>query len=219
MLSSPSPRSDSETGHRFVPQTENKRYLPIPNAPPPENIFDLLTSRRSTRTLYPLTEARLGDLLWHSARVLEMSSPSSDYPMRKRPAPSAGGLQSQNILVQTSPESLLFYDPLAHALGSLVNDSTSLQQLFEHAMTVVPARAATILWMAGDQKWISNFYNDEESLLWRDSGCLAGVLTLVAEALGIGACILGISGEPHLSRLFDGNLAGFGAVLVGELVE
>lgn len=136
--------------------------------------------------------------------------------MRKRPAPSAGGLQSQSILVQPAPESMFFYDPLAHSLGSLVNASDVSPQLFELAMTVVPAREATILWMAGDRELISNFYNAGESLLWRDSGCLAAVISMVAEALGIGSCLLGISGEPHLSTFFDENLAGFGALLLGE---
>lgn len=215
-LPSPSPRSNFRKGRRFVPQVENKCYLPVPEAPAPKNFFDLLTSRRSTRTLNRLSEARLGELLWHATRVLEMTSPSSDYPMRKRPAPSAGGLQSQNILVQPAPESLFFYDPLAHSLGSLVNASDISPRLSELAMTVVPSREATVLWMAGDSELISNFYNDGESLLWRDSGCLAAVISLVAEALGIGVCLLGISGEPHLSKFFDGNLAGFGALLLGE---
>lgn len=215
-LPSPTPRSKTATGHRFVLQTDSKRYLPIPQDPAPHNIFDVLTSRRSNRVLYPLSEARLGELLWHSARVIEMAPPSAGYPSRQRSAPSAGGLQSQNILVQTTPDSLLFYDPVAHSLGSIVDGTNISAQLYEHAMTVVMAREATILWLAGDEVLISHYYNDGESLLWRDSGCLSAVVGLVAEAMNVGTCILGISGEPHISGFFGGNLAGFGAVLAGE---
>lgn len=96
--------------------------------------------------LFPLSQARLGELLWHAARVLKMSSPSAIYPSRKSPSPSAGGLQSQNILVQPSPESLHFYDPLGHSFGKIVQDSKIGPLLFKGAMTVVPAPKATILW-------------------------------------------------------------------------
>lgn len=216
-LPSPSPRSNSGEGNRFLPPTKNKRYLPVPDTPAPTSFFAVVAARRSIRTLFPLSEARIGELLWHAARVLTMSSPSAGYPMRKSPSPSAGGLQSQNILVQPSPELLLFYNPISHSLGSIAHGSDVAPQLFKSAMAVVPAQEATILWLAGDRVLISNFYDEGESLLWRDSGSLAAVITLVAEALGIGTCILGISGEPCLSKAFDGNLAGFGAILIGEL--
>jgi hypothetical protein len=124
-------------------------------------------------------------------------------------------LGAQNILVQRSPESILLYDPVAHALGQLENATRIAPQLFSTAMNVVNAPTATLLWLAGDYNLIDAVYNDGESLLWRDAGVLLFCITLVAESLGLGSCILGISGEPMISQLFSGHLQGFGAIVIG----
>lgn len=214
-LQPPFPRSKSIRLKRFVPQMGDRMYLPPPSNPTSRNFFEVVASRRSSRELALLDKEHLGALLWYSFRISAMSAPKAEYPFRQSPTPSAGGLQSQNILVQTSQTGLLFYDPVSHSLSAIADSVSISTALFESAMRVIPAPQATALWFAGDEALLSSKYENAESLLWRDSGCLAATLSVVAEALDINACILGITGEPYLSDFFNGNLSGFGGIVLG----
>ena len=60
-------------------------------------------------------------------------------------------------------------------------------------------------------------YANSESLVWRDAGVLLGYMSVVAEALGLGFCPLGITGQAYVSALSaDARLTGVGLAVVGR---
>ena len=217
-LPSPLPRPGAIAAKRFAPNVIRKHYLTPPSVRVEADLFSTLDARRSYRDLGAISESQIADVLWYAARLLNRTSPRDDHEERKCPFPSAGGLQSQNILVQHPHSALQFYDPIAHALCDFGAPPLAVSQLSIEARKVVDAPDAAILWIAGDHALINAYYSEGESLLWRDAGILLFAISIVAEALRLGACILGLSGEPLISKLFGEHLTGFGAVVLGKRI-
>jgi nitroreductase len=48
-------------------------------------------------------------------------------------------------------------------------------------------------------------YENAESLIWRDAGIALGYMSIVAEALGLTFCPLGVLGEPYVSAVVSGD--------------
>jgi hypothetical protein len=107
------------------------------------------------------------------------------------------------------------YDAFTHSLRELrttVRPSTVRAALDE----VMPGEKATVILFAAEPKLTFAKYEDACSLVWRDAGVLQGHLSLAAEALGLSLCLLGVTGEPWVSRLVEQDaLVGVGAAYVG----
>lgn len=196
------------------------RYLPIPQRQIGPDLFQVLERRTSARTFEPLADDALAEFLWHAARTRETLGPEThQVRWERRVAPSAGGLHVVDLLAQhrLNGEVILSrYNAEAHALERLSVASKDLLQLWFAAQEVISAEAACVVWFSADREPLRARYKNFESLLWRDSGVLLGVSAIVAEALGLAFCALGITGGRLLSRALGNNrIFGCGAMMIG----
>jgi SagB-type dehydrogenase family enzyme len=196
------------------------RYLDAPKESGNVQFWDVVARRRTTRTFRAIDDASLGSLLWHSFKTTSRSQ-SSGRVWEHRPIPSAGGLHPILALVQSPRRDgcpLLEYDPIGHALREVSATSTACAELYAHANTVVDTQDGTVLWLIGDYNKVHAYYEHGSSLLWKDTGIVLGALCLVAEALELNACPLGVCGHSWLKStiaLPDG-IEGVGAIVVGR---
>jgi hypothetical protein len=75
------------------------------------------------------------------------------------------------------------------------------------------AQRGTTLQFIADANYLSSYYENSETLLWRDSGALAATICLVATAMGLTSVILGRTGADLLTD-WEG-FVGVGAVHIG----
>ena len=217
-LPSPVPRAVPESWSPFQLATVSKRYLPIPSNSTPidPTFFSTLSSRQTRRNLGELTFDDLSQLLWHSFKVNRALPPSSAVRWQHRPVASAGGLHCIGVLI-VSDAAVDVYDPVGHALEALQVEREALQGLLREMDSMIEVGHATLLWFAADYDLMNSKYEHSESLVWRDAGALLATICLVAEALKLGCCPIGITGEPYISAMLNssGRVAGVGGILVG----
>ncbi len=226
----PVPRTIGRPYEEFVYRLAGEwYYLPEPRiAEAP--FFETLLSRRTRRTFGPVDEEHLSALLWFTAKTLatrrgavpRRNGPYSQSHWEHRVTPSAGGRHPIDVVVMrpsvTGAGALSIYDPISHALGPLESaDELSLANLSEAVRNVVPPEDGAILWHVAQPQRTFSRYEAGESLLWRDVGCLVATTALVAEALGLACCPLGITGAPDLVRVLGDarRLAGVGGCIIG----
>ena len=179
----------------------------------------VLASRHSHRDFKkPLPLDRLGDLLWYAARVREQRG-ADGCPWESRVAPSAGGCHPIHVAVlrASGAEKLaLIYDGSSHALGVVDDGGVDLRQCLREIAKCLPFGKGTILWFLADTMRTGAKYRNPESLMWRDSGALLAIFCLVAEALGLEACGVGIHETPALRKLFklSVSVVGMGGCIV-----
>jgi SagB-type dehydrogenase family enzyme len=181
-----------------------------PDAPFP----DVLERRSSERQLAILPRPKLGALLWHSARV--RSTTGGEH----RAAPSAGGLHPIALVVLEPPFRQAFlYDPIRHALGELAEiDTPALADACRSLLEVLPTARGTFIVALGEFRRTEAFYENSESLVWRDAGCQLATLHLTATWLGLGSCLLGVTGAGVANAICrDASVQPVGAIAVGEL--
>jgi len=226
----PVPRTIGRPYEEFVYRLAGKwYYLPEPHiveAP----FFETLLARRTRRTFGPVDEEHLSALLWFTAKTLATRSGAVPQPYRAdvhshwehRATPSAGGRHPIDVVVMCPSVAgvgvLSVYDPISHALGPLEPaDALSLTNLSEAMRNVMPPEDGAILWHVAQPQRTFSRYEAGESLVWRDAGCLVATTALVAEALGLACCPLGITGGPELVRALGGagRLAGVGGCIIG----
>lgn len=199
---------------------EEKRVSPCMQ--PPEQMFgDVLGRRQSDRHLGALRRESLCDLLWHSART---RARDLAVTLEHRAAPAAGALHALEVLLIEPPdESLWRYDPHRSVLGKV--RLRSLDALGRSCGDIRGGAGrgnnkATLIVVAADERRYRATYQNSESLLWRDAGCLLMTIHLVSTWLGLGSCILGSLGNKVLSSLADGDLLRpAGMIMVGSLAE
>lgn len=144
----------------------------------------------------------------------------SGFAVSRRPAPSAGGLHSIDMLLveDVARPTLQLYDARSHVLWDLeVPREGGLHELVKEAGSATRSSGGSIvLFFANFERTLSKYENGE-SLLWRDSGALLGLCYLVAEGLGVQCCGLGITGEPWLSQVIGSHsgAGGVGGCIVG----
>ena len=75
-----------------------------------------------------------------------------------------------------------------------------------------------LIWFISQDARTSSKYKHSESLLWRDAGVILGLFSIVAEALQLNFCPLGITGEPEILSFFDNNsgLSALGGAVLGR---
>jgi SagB-type dehydrogenase family enzyme len=220
-LANPTPREVELRHSEFSYNLVEESYLPEADPLPESPLSVLLKSRRSRRTFKAISPEELNALLWHSARTIEVERSSTAF-WQHRPTPSAGGRHPIDLLIfkeQDKSRSVYLYNALSHALGRLTaSDSEDLDNFFSSVNDVVPLAQATIIWFAAQFERTLSRYENGESLVWRDAGALITTIALVAECLGLNSCAVGITGEPHISRMLNSRekVVGVGGVIVGQ---
>lgn len=177
----------------------------------------LLERRRTDRQLGPASLEDLSALLKLTCRTQHWGDNSLGFFTSLRPTPSAGSIHPVHVLA-TSPNDdyWMRYLPDHHAMECLNPDVLSPADVRAQLRGVVGSTKATILLFIAEPEKTAAKYANPCSLVWRDAGNLQGFIALAAEALSLGFCSLGITGESW-ARLLDeqGHLAGVGVGLFG----
>jgi SagB-type dehydrogenase family enzyme len=199
-----------------------RRALPLtpPVSSDASDCLRILGDRQTRRDFGFLSAKQLSKFLWHAARTRVSYRERNGRLFQSKPSPSAGGCHPHDLLiVRPSKEGLVafIYDSNTHALGELRCRKQRLQHFAKQVAKVVPIQRGTIIWLIGQPQRTANLYWNPESLLWRDAGALIAVMAIVAEALNLSFCPVGITGDLPLSQLLRQRhrLYGFGGAIVG----
>lgn len=242
MLGEPCPRRVPSAAEEFAYSTGERLRLPAVQHVPVD-LWTTLSHRRSHREFATLDLVALSALLWYTNRIIEQSPEVSALGRRAwehRVTPSAGGRHPIDVWV-CSPSggwpstrlarvsghhrSIWLYDAQSHALLELVYKDYDAAL----ALEALPAQAleggrgldlATVMWHVAQVGRTKAAYENPESLIWRDAGCLVAMTALVATGLGLACCPLGPTGEPFVSRVIGASpsqLRGVGGCIVGRL--
>ncbi|XXT21514.1 nitroreductase family protein [Sorangium sp. So ce429] len=175
----------------------------------------MLDRRQTKRQLRPASLERLGAWLWHAARTRGTGARTWEH----RAAPSSGGLHPIELVVvpHDAPEAFR-YDSLRHALARLADvDQESLVHACAELRTIVPGAKGSLIVLGGHLARTAAIYENADSLIWRDAGCLLTVLQLVATWLNLGVCPLGALGTGVIRAIrAEEQLVPAGVVIVGE---
>lgn len=212
------------------PRTEPLQYLPVQwprgsilplKARDDSLSIDLvqLLERRQTRRDFAkgLSLETLGELLWLSCRSRSSRASALGFSLESRPHPSAGAIHPVHVLVsREAGEPWFRYDAVEHALVEVPRSEIHANAARAAANEVVPFSHALLLGFVAEPGKTAAKYEAPESLVWRDAGVLLGYLSLLAEAMELSFCPLGITGDPHLAALGkQGQLHGAGMALIG----
>lgn len=140
-------------------------------------------------------------------------------PWQHRASASAGGLHPIDLLLLLPErDEVLLYDPLCHALGALaLRDADALHSFRGDVAAILPGAEGAVLALVADPTRTGRAYNDSESLVWRDAGCLLATLHLCAEWLELSFCPLGILGQDLARAIAEPDIVfAAGVCLVGE---
>lgn len=176
---------------------------------------DALENRRSSRTFQkPLSFQQLAAVVWHSTRLREKKLLENGSVWESRIAPSGGGCHPIHVVVLGAPDfanKVLVYDAQYEGFGVAGGvDSKLLRKATKEIDACLRVGNGTVLWFLADVAKTATKYSHPESLIWRDSGALLTTISLVAEAMGLQACGLGIHETPSLRKIFKLPLSVFG---------
>jgi SagB-type dehydrogenase family enzyme len=203
----------------FLYKTKGKITLPKPVFKDRVSFFDVLENRRSTKIFTEIKLNQIGGLLWHSAKVRQVSVSKEGLIRTKTNSPSAGALHPIDIFVtffSNSERCFYYYNPFDHSLENLLIDFKLFEDFLNHVNQSVEIKNGCLLWFGADLNRTKAVYKNPESLLWRDAGALLMTVQLVAQALRLHSCPLGTLGEPYFSQLFNSyKLQSAGGIIIG----
>jgi SagB-type dehydrogenase family enzyme len=214
----PKPRETPLNSPRYVYHKLDKRYLPIPKSSRRDKFFTILESRRTRRHFRKISEANLGELLWYSGKTFNSRLLPNGRIVQYRCCPSAGAVHPIDILLlDTSKDSILIYDPVGHAVETLDGSREQVKELKKLAESIVEIEDGQIFWFAAEFNRTLDVYQNGESLVWRDVGALVATICYVCEALSLNCCPIGATGEPHVSTFLNSgtSIVGVGGCVVG----
>jgi len=196
-----------------------RRVLPAPSAPLPVDLTCLLEGRQTRRDFTSeVSDVHLGELLWLTCRS-RSSRPSPFGPdQESRPYPSAGAMHPIHVLITRRDDPWSRYDPVGHALVEILNSHENAAQVRRAAGQLVELDRGTLIALVAEPGKTAAKYENPESLIWRDAGVVLGYISILAEALALAFCPLGITADEYLATLLpsSGRLHGAGlAILAG----
>jgi len=211
------------------PRSEPVHYTPIrwpvsrvialtqdePSVSP--SFFRVLATRRSERNLGNVSLDQLGVLLWQVARCQGVAASSLGFDLEQRPYPSAGAIHPIHLMFYLRDEAQWYrYNARLHQLEEIPDAKVALAPLITQCKEVVDVDSGIIVLFVAEPAMTQAKYHDHASLVWRDAGVVQNTLALGASALGMNACLLGITGDPWAGALSDqGELVGVGVALIG----
>jgi hypothetical protein len=212
-LGVPTPRKGWKPNVQAPWPSGRREVLPKGLEGPEVTLRDVFANRRSRREFKPLALESLSQLLVLACKV---HFSICDTTQSSRPAPSAGALHPIHVLLHRPGDELWnCYDPFEHALVDVASQISPIA-VREDLGAIMPGDDATLLLFAAEPSGTFAKYEHACSLVWRDAGILQGYFSMAAEALGLHFCLLGVTGEPWVSRLVcEKALFGVGAAYVG----
>jgi oxazoline/thiazoline dehydrogenase len=160
----------------------------------------VLETRRSQRNhgAKAITQDQLGEFLFRSSRVCRMfSADGAEYTQRVYPGTGAAYELELYLAIDRCngiPSGLYHYDPLHHRVEPLSEKTSELEQLLQSAGSTVHASIPQILIIVSARFLRISFHYESISYaaILKDVGVLYQTFYLVANAMGLAACALGV---------------------------
>lgn len=192
--------------------------LPPRSSPLVVDVVQMMEQRSTKRTFSrELSLQALGEFLWLACRS-RSSWPSMYGPNQEsRPHPSAGALHPTHVLIGRDGGVLQRYDPSAHTLIEVIGSEAGSAEAFRAARASLELGRGCVLALVAEPGKTGAKYEHPDSLVLRDAGVVLGYMSVVAEALGLAFCPLGITGENLVVQGLPsaGALRGVGLAVVG----
>lgn len=218
MLPDPKPRDVPQRYEPIVWPEGRRIQLPPRTAPLVVDVVTLMEQRQTKREFTrELSLEALGEFLWLACR--SRSSRASPYgpDQESRPHPSAGAMHPIHVFVARDGEALYRYDPSGHALVEVPGTELNAGHIVAAAQASLELGQGWVLALVAEPGKTGAKYKDPESLVWRDAGVVLGYMSVVAEALGLAFCPLGVTGKPQVTEGLPNAdaLRGVGLAVVG----
>lgn len=216
ILGSPSPKEFPKVYSPYKWQIQHSKALHIPIDDMQLSLGKALKSRKTRREFESITIEQLAHFFWFSCRVLDTGSDELGFNITKRPSPSAGAIHPIHVLVRLEDGYLWRYDGFQHYLIRVEEHWVDAHKVQFSAKEVInPGKGLIMFFLAESGKSLAK-YNDPESLVWRDAGAMLGIMSLVAEGIGLAFCPLGLNGEIDTEFLDQQHgLVGVGMAIIG----
>lgn len=218
-LGEPRLRSDPVDHSAYIWPAGRVQPLARVDSIPEIDLVKVTMSRRSCREFggAPQDEA-LGHLLYLTLFAHATTDGPHGYVLKRSCVPSAGAIHGVHVLVQRFSDMTIWrYDSIAHALVEIEASEEGARLARSAACAALNVNPAALLIFVAEPGKYAAKYEAPGSLIWRDAGVLVGAMSLVAEALGLGFCPLGVTGESTV-RLLDQQLqlVGVGMAALGS---
>lgn len=196
-------------------------YLPHPSQNEAVDFFGVVRSRSTRRDFGQISLQQLSELFWFSAKTSLVVDLDEGHKWYHRPSPSGGGRHPIDHIIfhyEGDKWSAFLYDSIAHAFGRLKLDSTDMGYWIDDLFKALGIYATTIVWNVAEFQRSTSVYNNASALIYRDEGAVQATFGLVAEALNLNFCTIGVSGEPTISRLLMARerIRGIGGFFIGS---
>lgn len=178
---------------------------------------EVASRRRSQRSLKLASLDTVLSIVRETFRIEEEAAGGQEIRYRKKVI-SAGALHPIQALVLRSNVAPLVYDDQFDRVFELaVEDKLSLSQAMVELMNILPSATGHWILLVGDQKRTSRFYANSHSLFWRDAGAAMQLLSLNAEAFGLGTCAVGALGQAIVKAIVgdDTDIVATGITAIG----
>ena len=178
----------------------------------------VLSERRSRRTFAALGLEDVSTLLWHTLYCQRTAESPLGFCLQQRSTPSAGAIHPVHLVMQLPGYAAQWarYNPHTHALEVIGPSADILNALRAEADQVVDAQSGSLLLFVAEPAMTAAKYENADSLVWRDAGIMQGALAILAQALALNYCLLGITGDPWVGRLSEQcQLVGVGIAALG----
>ena len=179
-----------------------------------------LIEQRQTRREFAnaIPDGVLGEFLWLVCRNRSSRPSPYGFQQESRAHPSAGALHPIHVLVGREGGPWARYEPTEHALVTLPGSEANLAAVRDKASRLVAVRCGVLVGFIAESGKTASKYENPESLVWRDAGALLGYMSLIAEALRLQFCPLGLTGDPELGAVLapQSGLRGAGLSIVSS---
>lgn len=187
---------------------------------PDIGFFDVVNKRRTYRDLERIDIPKISEIMSLLLRTRFWGDDSLGFSKVLRPVPSAGAIHPIHVLVSSpTDEHWLRYLPDHHVFECLDPAIINPADVRISLGNINNVSNATILLFIAEPGKTAAKYSHESSLVWRDAGFLQGFFALVSQALGLGYCPIGLTGEIWAKKLDEkGRLAGVGLGYIGTVL-
>lgn len=201
-IEEPVPRTKARPWRPFIFEGAVVEALPRPVTRISRDFHDVLQSRRS-KLSGQIDLPRVAELLWYAAGTKGFASEGrSGLPVEWRCSPSAGALHPIQIVAISENEGPRWYDAMHHAFVQPRMDPAGPRSLNTSLVkAALGDQCGCTLWLIADMEKADAAYENCETLVLRDAGCLISTISLCAEWLGISSCAIGLLGKQMVGAL------------------
>ncbi len=180
-------------------------------------LTDVLESRRSIRRLgdEPISVRELGEFLYRTARARSYrpATETAPYETAGRPFPGGGGCYELELYLTVShceglERGIYHYDPKGHRLTRVAGPSPDMETLLSdaHNATARQGEPQVLITYAARFGRVSWKYRAMAyAVILKDVGVLYQTMYLVAEAMNLAPCALGVGNSDRFARAIGSN--------------